>query len=174
MSNSDKGFVAYEYKTVSLRRDFEPLYLDAYKSFGWEIADNRGGGVISLEGVILKLKRDRQIQNRSEVNALQRRFEQAMETIEKLERSKSTKAFSVAITVGLLGTAFMAGATFSFLGGLIFLCVILGLIGFVGWGLGYYFYRSVGKSQALKVEPQIDQQYEKIAELCKQASELLA
>lgn len=51
-----EGFAAYEYSSVTAPRDLEPLYIDAYRNFGWEAEpDGRQVGTT----VRLRLRRPR-------------------------------------------------------------------------------------------------------------------
>ena len=171
MNNQENSFVAYEYTTVNVKGSMASLYSDCYKNFGWT-AD--GGGTYTAFGTAIKFKRDRRIKNRAEVCELQRRCENALTAIEKLEASRNSRATSVSMAVGLVGTAFMAGSVFAVLAQNIALCVILAIPAFAGWGLGYLLYGRVKKSRAAYIAPQIDKQYEIIYEACEKASKLLA
>jgi hypothetical protein len=136
MSETNKNFVGYEYKEVSASRNLEGVYADGYPNFGWQLD---GGGYGRL-----KFKRDRKIRNKAELSRLQREFEAKVGEIENLERSKTSGAQAAALTVGLIGTAFVSGATFAFIyGNMIPLMIVLALPGFVLWGLSYLLYNKV-------------------------------
>ena len=79
----------------------------------------------------------------------------------------------VAFSIGLVGTAFLAGSVFAFLGGMIPLCIVLAVPGFVGWTLPYFLYNSTYSKKAAKVAPLIDKKYDEIYEVCQRANELL-
>lgn len=168
---NENGFVAYEYATVPVSRDNLQAYKDCYRSFGWMPVDES----FSPTGTIqLKMKRDRRLKNRMELGDLQRQAEGALEAIDKLETSKTSRASIVAYITGLGGAAFMAGATFSFLAGSIPLCVILAIPGFVGWGAAYLLYKRVAKKRSAQIAPLIDERYDTVYRVCEQASVLLA
>ena len=168
-AETNQGFVAYEYTSVTAKDSMTSLYKDCYKSFGWLIE----GYNPSLGGTTLRFKRNRRINNRSEVCNLQRRCETALQTIEKLEDSKYTKGITAALAAGLIGTAFMAGATFCYLGGFIVACVLLAIPGFIGWGLAYPLYKRTLTKSVHSITPQIDHQYDAIYEICEEAGSLL-
>ena len=168
-TNQEQGFVAYEYISVTAYESMESLYRDCYKNFGWLLE----GYNTTLGGTTLRFKRNRRMKNRSEVCNLQRKCESALKNIEKLEDSKNTKGIGMALASGLIGTAFMAGATFCFLGGFIAACVVLAIPGFVGWGLAYPLFKKYIESSTQKITPQIDTQYDAIYDICEQASALL-
>lgn len=170
--NTKNSFVAYEYKDVTVKRDMEAIYTDGYQSFGWK-PDGRGVSLSGLTSVNLKFKRDRKITNRNELAKLQREFENCAEEIKRMEDAKVITPSVVAYTIGLVGTACMAGATFAYLAGMIPLCIILAVPGFIGWVIPYFCYLRVKRSKTAQVAPLIDQKYDVIYEVCEKANGLL-
>jgi hypothetical protein len=163
---NSKNFVGYEYKEVYTRRDLEGVYADGYPNFGWEL-DGCGFGR-------LKFKRDRKIRNKAELSRLQRDFEGKINEIDALERSKSTGAQIAALTVGLIGTALMAGSTVAFIyASSIPLMIILALPGFVGWGVAYMLYGKLKSKKTSATDPLIDKKYDEIYDVCAKAHTLL-
>lgn len=167
-------FVGYEYMVVHADRENISLYLDSYESFGW-IPDDNIQPTINVGKVIVKMKRDRKILNKAELTRLQRHFEACMEEIAKLEQSKHSAATMMSITVGLIGTAFMAGSTFAVTHEppLILLCIVLAIPGFIGWILPYFRYNKTFKSRAAKINPLIEQKYDEIYDICEKGNALL-
>jgi hypothetical protein len=166
-------FVAYEYLTVRADRDLEPLYRDAYASFGW-VVEGYASNVPGTPGVALKLKRDRRIKNRPMVLELQRRCEHALASIASLERSKSSTAMAVSLGTGILGSAFLAGSVFSLEADMTALSIVLGAIGLIGWVVGYLAHGRVKTRRTEQVAPLIDQQYDVVYETGEQAAHLLS
>ena len=172
-SNSENNFVVYEYKDITVDRDMESIYMDSYQSFGWTL-DNTSSIPLGLSGsVTMKFKRDRKIRNKAELTRLQRQFDSHINEISDMERSKTSSAAIVSYTIGLIGTAFLGGATFSYLGGLIVLCIVLAIPGFIGWILPYFLYNSNYAKKSAKVMPLIDSKYDEIYEVCERANSLL-
>lgn len=169
---SGNGFIGYEYKDISVKHDMEPLYADNYQNFGWKL-DGTQSVLPGIGSVVLKFKRDRRIRNKNELNRLQRQFDTCMAEIGRLEASKTIIPSIWAYTVGLIGTAFMAGSVFAVTSGHVPLCVVLGILGFLGWGAGYLFYRQKQVKQAADVAPLIDHQYNMLYDVCEQAHALL-
>jgi hypothetical protein len=162
----NNSFVGYEYKEVSAPRGIEGVYADGYPNFGWQLD---GGGFGRL-----KFKRDRKIRNKAELSRLQREFDAKVREIEDLERSKTTGAQIVALTVGMIGTALVGGATFAFIyGNMIPLMIILALPGFVAWGVAYMLYTKLRARKSAAAEPLIDHKYDEIYEVCAKAHTLL-
>ena len=167
-----RGFVSYEYKSITVKRDMADLYTDCFPSFGWTL-EGRAPASDWVTSVTLKFKRDRKIINKMELTRLQREFESHANETGKLEISKTVGAATAAYVIGILGTAFMAGATFAFLADMIPLCIVLAVPAFVGWIIPYFCYRRISAKKTEKIVPLIEQQYDAIYETCKKASALL-
>ena len=172
ITRNGENFVGYEYKEIVTTRDMEGVYADGYPNFGWKL--DGCSPAIGFSTVILKFKRDRKIKNKAELSRLQRQFEAGITEINSLEGSKTTSAFITAMTVGLVGTAFLAGATFAFIyGNMIPLMIILAIPGFIGWGLPYMLYKKGIAKRSATVMPLIEKQYDEIYETCEKAHLLL-
>jgi len=171
---NDEKFIGYEYKEIIADRDMEGVYADGYPHFGWNLEDY-SGSTLGLSTVSLKFKRDRKIRNKAELTRLQRQFEGNVKEIQMLEQSKTSAAFITALTVGLIGTTFLAGATFAFIyAEMIVLMIILAVPGFIGWFLPYQLYKKLRAKKNKAVAPLIEQQYDAIYEVCEKAHGLLA
>ncbi len=172
ITKNGDGFVGYEYKSVTVRREMEPVYADSYPSFGWEL-ENTAVPLAGVSMVAMKFKRDRKIRNKAELTRLQRQFEALTNEIASLESSKVIGASTAAYIIGVVGTAFMAGSVFAYLGGMIPLCIILAIPAFVGWILPYFCFISISKKKSGKVEPLIDHKYDELYAVCEKATALL-
>ncbi len=178
-------FIGYEYKEVSADSAQASFLIDGYKNFGWEPDENvmqgHPGGypkhsVPSKHAkVMIRLKRDRKIINKAELTRLQRNFEACVAQLDHLEKEKTSRPSILAITVGIIGTVFMAGATFAVTADppMIALCIILAVPGFLGWILPYFFYRAGVKRQTEKITPLIEEKYDEIYQICEKGSRLL-
>ena len=173
MENTKVGtYIGYEYQDQTVNDKMVPLYLDSYPYFGWKLEDK----VRPLAGVsktTMKFKRNRHLANKVELTRLQRRFDADVKDIETMEQSKVLTASMVAYTIGVVGCAFLAGSVFAFLGGLIPLCIILAIPGFVGWIIPYWCYKALGRKKSAEVQPFIEQKYEDIYAVCERAHALL-
>lgn len=167
-------FVGYEYKQITISPAKASLYLDGYVNFGWHESEHflleKSGGSVTLH-----LRRNRKISNKMELTRLQRNFEASMEELTALERSKTTKPQAIALTVGVIGTVFMAASTFAVTATppLIWLCVLLAIPGFMGWATPYFLYQALVKKRTSLVTPLMEQKYDEIYQLCQKGSELL-
>jgi hypothetical protein len=168
--DQEKKFIMNEYLEVTIKGSLVPLCSDCYRALGWTIVDTSSG----VDSIKMTLQRDRKIKHRVALCDLQRKCEVAFQAIERLENSKITKALAVALGIGLLGTAFLAGAVFAYLASQLPLSIILAIPGFLGWGLPYYIYRQILKKSTDRMNPLIDENYDVIYEACEKASQLLA
>jgi hypothetical protein len=167
-----KDYVGYEYRDVTVKEKLVSVYVDNYQNFGWQlegITDSMPG----IAEVTLKLKRDRKVVNKAELTRLQRQFESCMNEILTLENSKVVGAEITAYTTGVLGTAFMAGSVFAYLGGILPLSIVLAIPGFMGWILPYFLFCNVRKKKTEAVEPFINQKYDEIYQVCEKGCALL-
>jgi len=170
--NNSGNFIGYEYRDITVTRDLHPMYADSYENFGW-ILDTTTKPQVGMGSVTMRFKRDRKIRNKAELTRLQRQFDACANEIVSMEKSKSASASIVAYTVGLIGTAFMAGSTFAVLAENILLCVVLAVPAFIGWILPYFLYKSTYAKKTAKVTPLIESKYDEIYEVCERANSLL-
>jgi hypothetical protein len=179
----ENSFIGYEYKEVTVSRKMESVFADGYVNFGWEQVDDTSSAIMpenlvtsvqKYGSVIMKFKRDRKIRNKMELTRLQRQFESCISEIEKLERSIEMIASAVAFGIGILGTVFMAGSVFSYLGGRLFLSILLAVHAFVGWIIPYFSFVTLTRKKATQIAPLIDQKYDEIYAVCEKANALLS
>ncbi len=163
--------IMYEYKDVTVKKDMVSMYLDGYRNFGWTL-EKKLESVINYNSSVLKLKRSRDMKNKDEINKLQDKFEKNMEEIERLEFLKGKNASIAAYSIGLIGTAFMAGAVFAQMAGMIPLMIVLAVPGFAGWAVPYFLFKKVRKSSTKKANIAIEEKSDIIYGLCTKACEL--
>ncbi len=172
--NLQKDFVGYEYQEITAPAGKVSFYLDCYENFGWQM----DGNVPVFSGkrhATLRMKRDRKLIHKMELTRLQRHFEACAKEIEVLEKSKTSVASAWALVVGILGTAFMAGATFAVTHEppMILLCIILAIPGFIGWALPYFLHRHIAAKRAKKIQPMIEAKQDEIYQICEKGHALL-
>lgn len=177
MEENQKGsnnFIGYEYRDITVAHGMEALWNDSMANFGWVLEESTASLTLGNNMVNLKYKRDRKIRNKAELTRLQRQFEATVREIERLEKSRNLEAMAFAFGVGIIGTAFIAGSVFSYIGGRIPLSIILAIHGFIGWGLPYFGYAKLLNKKTASVAPLIDRQYDQVYETCEKASKLLS
>ena len=177
-----KNFVGFEYKEIVTDLSRVSFLLDGYESFGWEI-DGKIQGAESIgktapgNKVTVYLKRNRKIVNKAELTRLQRNFEACVKEIDALEGAKTSTATMYAIVLGIVGTAFMAGATLAVTAqptpAHYILCILLAIPGFLGWICPYFLYKKKVAEKTEKIAPLIEAKYDEIYEICEKGSKLL-
>lgn len=167
------GYTGYDYKKIVVREEQVSFYLDSYKSFGWFVDEN-----VPIKNErsqsLIQLKRDRKISNKMELIRLERNFDACAKEIDTMEKSKTNVPTIVTITVGVIGTAFMAGSVFAVSADkpIVWLCILCAIPGFAGWILPYFIYKYGVSKRAKKVTPFIEAKYDEIYEICKKAHSL--
>lgn len=199
--NERENFVAYEYKNISVTRDNATMYIDSMKNFGWTLVEDDGinaqdimsllnpvnfgmniantaqtltGASDGSGALTLKFKRDRKIENRQELDELERKFREVLSEAAKIERRSNGQAMSVTLGTGIIGAAFIGLAVYSFMSANIFLGILFATVGLIGWAVGAYFGLRSGSAKSEKIEPQIQEKLDKAYEACEQAHMLLA
>lgn len=76
---------------------------------------------------------------------------------------------AVSMGVGIAGTIFMTCAVFSYLSGSIGTHILLAILGFIGWGIPYFLYKSIKRKSIAKAEPMIAHNYDVIYDACENA-----
>lgn len=175
-----KEFVGYEYKEVAAEGSRVSFLIDGYECFGWELDENFQGDrkndpTGNQKKMLIRLKRNRKIINKMELTRLQRNFEACVNEIDTLENAKTSAASLCAVTVGIIGTAFMAGSVFAVTAEppRVVLCILLAVPAFLGWILPYFLYRKIVKKQTEKLTPLIEEKYDEIYEICEKGNKLL-
>ena len=167
-------FTIYDYKEVNVNGKKVSFYLDCYENFGW-IPDENFPLKSNTPSVTLHLKRNRKIVNKTELTRLQRHFEACADELIMLEKSKKTSAHTISLTIGMIGTAFMAGSVFAITAEKprIGLSVLLAIPAFIGWILPLVLYQRFVIAKAKKVDPFIEKKYDEIYEICQKGHDLL-
>ncbi len=167
-------FVGYEYKEVTIKKNYVSLYIDSYENFGW-IFEKEKASLQKVGSQVLEFKRDRMIRNKAELTRLQRQFDSIIEEIEYLERNKTLKASVIAYILGVIGCAFIAASVFAITYALnIPLMIVLSVPGFICWMLSYILYVRIKMYRTQEIAPLIEDKYDKAYEVTKRASALIA
>lgn len=194
--NNKENFVAYEYKKISAKHESASMYTDCLSNFGWELIDQRKAGfqpnipqspvdvsaynipsptnTDGLDMVELHLKRNRRIDNKPELDRLERKCEEALAAIHKLENKKNAYTMGTSLGIGIIGAVFIGLAAYNFIFSNIAFGVVFAAIGAVGCGIGFLANRKVGTKKAVQTEPMIQEQLNLAYAACEQAHALLA
>lgn len=171
----EKDFVAYEYKTVSVKAKDQMKAADMYEAFGWEITSSV---VTATGGITLSLKRDRKQKHKQELNKLERQAEETFAAINDLNASKTRGASIFAYIFGIAAALILGGGMCltmliensvpALVGG-----IVLGIVGIALCGLNYAIYARLAAAKTEALLPVIDQTEEKFANILEKGNELL-
>ena len=166
---NDQHYLSYDYKELKIREDMDLRHLDALECFGWEIDTNK-----STTQKVYVLKRLRHIVNKTELIRLERNLDSCLYEIAQLQKSIDTYAAMAAITVGMIGTVFIALSTFAIVNDppLILPCIVLAVPGFIGWLLPYFIWKYVKERRRRKIMPFVEKKYDEIDQICNKAIRL--
>jgi hypothetical protein len=198
--NNKENFVAYEYKNVTVKRDSAAMYIDCMSNFGWTPIEDEGLDIQSVlsnlnpvhlgmniantaqafaetpdgsETVTLKFKRDRRIENKRELDNLERKCVEALSAVNRIERKNNAQTMGVSLGTGIVGTAFIGLAVYNFVFSHVALGVLFAAVGAVGWAIGFFSNRRIGTKKAVETEPHIQEQFDIAYNACEQAHALL-
>lgn len=164
-------YIGYEHQSLTVSGRMLALYTDNYQYFGWEL-EEKSRPLPGVNKYLLGFKRNWKIINKVELTRLQRQFDSHIREIERMEQSKFVFASMAAYTIGIIGSAFMAGAVFAYLAGIIPLCIVLAVPGILGWIVPFWCYRFMQKKKAAEVQPFIERKYEELYAVCERAHAL--
>lgn len=176
-----KEYISYDYKEIHAEEEKVSFLLDSYECFGWEVDEKMSAVRDNIHArsyspkVTIHLKRNRKILNKMELTRLQRNFEACMKEISVLEGRKTSTASMRALTIGLIGTAFMAGSVFAVTAQppIIWLCIILAVPAFICWLLPVFVYKKLLEKSSEQINPLIEAKYDEIYEICEKGNKLL-
>ena len=170
--SSRRCYVGYEYKTVDADRYMQDLYSDNYSCFGWELERVEPAAKAS-DRVRMHFRRERKIACKPDLIRLQSQFDAHAAQIDKLEKSKTKMATVYAVIVGAIGVALLAGAIFSYLGGIYWACALLGVLSAAGFVLPYFCYIHKRNKKTRKVAGDIESLFDMLYSVCDKAQSLI-
>ncbi len=171
-------YIGYEYKEILTGSEKKQFLIDGYKNFGWEMTESslKRSEIPSQYANKEKIhfRRNRNIINKAELTRLQRNFEACINEIDRLERRKFSKGTMFALIIAFLGTVFLAASVFAVTAAVpnIFLTIIFGIPGVVGWIIPYFVYKKIVHKEIKRLTPIIERKYDEIYEICEKGHRL--
>lgn len=171
--------IVYEYISINVKSELEPMYIDCYEHFGWihikneEKKDYYINNNVNQDIVNIKFKRDRMISNKEELNELQKKCEKAFLKINRLEKEPVFFAISYALIIGMIGILFAIVSIFSLLASNWFIGIISAIIAIIGFILPYLVYKRVKGNKTVENKSKINSEQDLILAIFKQAKEIL-
>ena len=173
----EKEITSYDYKTIRIRRQLEAIVTDAYEALGWEMV----GSSVSQGGIYhvnLSFKRNRKITNKTDLLKLQEKVDSTIINIEILLNKKKWAGMTSGIITGTIGALTLGGgmAMVMELGvgvaGWMIGGIALGIVGIgiclLGWLIGV----KVKSSKGNRIDPMLEQEYNKLADICDEVKKL--
>ena len=176
-----QDYIAYEYISINVKSDLEPMYIDCYENFGWIHINNTRkkdyyiNSNINPDIINIKFKRDREIKDREKLQALQEKCEKAFLEVHRLEKNSQSIATMYSLTIAFIATIFMAISVFAVTGEKViwFPAIVGGAIGIIGWILPYFVYNNIKNKKEIENKTKIEKQQNIIHDTCKQARKIL-
>lgn len=170
---NEKEVVTYDYKTVRVKREMETMTTDAYINLGWEFVGSTlaGGAIFHIN---LSFKRNRKIANKQRLILLQEKIDTVLQNIETLLNNKKRAGTVPSISTGIVGALTLGGGMSMVLVGgktlgLMIGGIAVGIVGIAISLLAWPIYKKVKRAQLSKIEPILESEYNKLADLCEQA-----
>jgi len=172
VENNTDNYIGYEYINVKVLNKMESLYRDNYPCFGW-IFEKVSAPLQGVPIVEIRYKRNRKIRSRMELTRLQHQFDFYVKEILRLEKSKTSLATSISLTMGITGTALINLSWLAYFNNMIWQCIVLAVPGFAGIVMAYYCFKKIraGKTEAVNIL--IEKKYDDIYKICEKAHALL-
>lgn len=174
----DNNFVSYDYTQITVDKNMESIYIDTYENFGWELTEsqlNAKSGQ-TLNNRTLYFRRNRKINNKNELNKLQRKVDICFSNIKNLEKKKNSSAMITSFSIGFLAIVFISLSVFAITGYLNVNIVFSTILGIIGIGLcipPYFVYKDISKKKSNEIEPLIDKAYDNLSDICEEAHNLI-
>ena len=182
-----KDFIAYDFLSIDTNTDQEQLIVDCYQKFGWEYLESIGSNYRNEDYFInnldlyenrlikVKFRRNRKIKNKLELINLQKKMEASFKKIEQLKKEPETFSTICSISIGVVGLAFFVFAMLSYFRNnpIYILTIFNGIIGIIGFILGYFMNSKLFEQKREQNELLIEQQYDIIYECCEKATKLI-
>lgn len=177
-----EDYIAYEYKSINVKSELEPMYIDCYENFGWVLINNTGkrdyyiNSNPNLDIVNIKFKRNRKIKNKEKLQELQEECEKAFLTVDKLEKRPHSLATTYSLIVSFIATVFITISVFAITGEKViwFPAIFCGAIGIAGWIAPYFVYKKIKNKTKAENKAKIEEQENIIYDTCEQARKILS
>lgn len=169
----------YEYISINVESDLEPMYIDCYENFGWilikeTIKQDYYINANPIQDIVnLKFKRNRNIKNKEKLKALQQNCEKAFLKVDELERTPQSIATMYSLMVGFIAAGLITIAVFMAIKNILSIAILCGIIGLIGCIFPYPIYKKVMDKKEAESKNKIDEQYDIINNAYKEASKIL-
>lgn len=173
---ADVGFGKYqsfEYARTNVNSDMAQVALDCYESLGYELTGQRTAA--PGKHTTLSFRRSRKVRGKAQLSKIQRAMDDEIDLIEAMEEEKAKKATAQAVTIGvisalILGVGMCCTMVWT---NLMIPGIMIGLVGIAGCVYAYLRYRKVYAKETMRLDPQIEATYDRLATHCEEAQAVL-
>lgn len=153
--------------------DLAQVAVDCYESLGYELTGQR----VSVPGgqVTLSFRRDRAVKSKAQLSKIQRTMDDTLVSIATMEAEKTKKATDQVVILGTLSAlVFGLGMSCTMVWtNLMVPGIVIGVIGIAGGILTWMRYKNVCESEIARLNPRIEEEYDRVATLCEEAQAIL-
>ena len=172
----DTGFGKYqsfEYARTNVKSDMAQVALDCYESLGYELTGQRTAA--PGKHTTLSFRRSRKVRGKAQLSKIQRAMDDELELIEAMEGEKTKKATAQALAIGIVSVLILGvGMCCTMVWTILMIPgIVIGLIGIAGCAYAYLRYRKVYAKETIRLDPQIEATYDRLATHCEEAQAVL-
>lgn len=167
------AYRSFEYARTVVKSDLAQVAVDCYESLGYELTDQRAsapGGQVTLS-----FRCSRKVSSKAQLSKIQRTMDDTLASIASMEGEKTKKATTQAIVIGVVAALVL---------GLGMCCtmvwtqlmipgIVIGLAGIAGCLYAYVRYRAICVAETARLNPAIEDAYDRLATLCEEAQAVL-
>lgn len=172
-AGGNPGYRSFEYARTTVKSDLAQVACDCYESLGYELTGQKTtapGGQTTLS-----FRRSRKVRGKAQLAKMQRTMDDTLASIARLETEKTKKATSQAIALGtvsalILGLGMSCTMVWTHL---MAIGIVVGIIGIAGCVLTWLRYRKTCATETARINPQIEEAYDRLATQCEEAQAIL-
>lgn len=158
----EQDFSRYEYVNVTIVKDLAAVCGESYHSFGWQVLEEKK----NAEGVTIRMKRSKNICDRSKLMIQQRKMEDVLIEMESYEKKRIIIPTMWAIVTGLIGCGFVAIAVYSLTVGRMLAFLLNQVVGVVLCAMALLVYNRTSDRHRDDYVTEINHLYEQLYDAC--------
>lgn len=167
------SYRSFEYARTTVKTDLAQVACDCYESLGFELTGQRAstpGGQVTLS-----FRRSRKVRGKAQLAKMQRAMDDMLASIADLEAEKTKKATTQALSLGtvsalILGVGMCCTMVWD---NLMVPGIAVGIVGIAGCVFTWLRYRKVCEAEVARLNPQIEEAYDRLATQCEEAQAVL-
>lgn len=167
------GYRSFEYARTVVKNELAQAACDCYEALGFELTDQRSA--IPGGPATLSFRRNRKVLWKAQLAKMQCAMDDTLATIAHLEAEKTRKASGQAIAIGVVSALiFGIGLCCAMVWtSLMVPGIVVGVLGIAGCIFAWLHYRKVYETESARINPQIEEAYDRLATQRKEAQAIL-